>query len=262
RFKRRFYSHYGDADAICSVCFLDDSQSLAVAEKFRGSGEELVHIWDIATGTKKFTLTMPSVQSWGGSILLTPDGKETATVDESRVRYFDAKNGRRLRDVNLPTRHYHSLTIAPRAHRVFALTLNDKFAHGWNCSALDIQTGQQLFSLFPIPTNGVSASLSRDGKLLAYATHMQPGKIHVRDLDAKKEVRVIDLPDKNCLGPLQLIDGGNSLIYGDYSGEVFRWDLKANRRGPDLGRHSSWAWDLSHFAVSPDETMLYSVGRD
>src|SRR4029077_258246 len=60
RIKRVFGSHFRYADAICSVCFLDDSQSLAVAEKQRGSGEELVHIWDIATGTKQFTLTMPS----------------------------------------------------------------------------------------------------------------------------------------------------------------------------------------------------------
>src|SRR5262245_55819722 len=259
RFKRVFGSHFSWADAISSVCFLDDSQSLAVGEPHWGSGEQLANSWDIATGTKKFTFPMPAgTRTWGGTILLTSDGKEIAILDEYRVCFFDAKNGRRVRDVRLPAQHWHSLTIAPRANRVFALTNNEQ---GWHCMALDIQTGEQLFSLFlHSQTNGIYASLSRDGKLLAYQT--QPGKIHVRDLDAKKEVRVIDLPDKKCLGPIQLIDGGNSLIYGDYRGEVFRWDLKANRRGPDLGRHSSWAWDLSHFAVSPDETMLYSVGRD
>src|SRR5262245_39236833 len=197
RINRRFYSHYGDADAICSVCYLDDSQSLAIAEKFRGSGEQLVHVWDIATGTKKFTLTMPSTQSWGGSIVLTPDGKEIAILADSRVRFFDAKDGRRVRDVRLPADHWHSLTSAPKANRVFALATGE---HWYRCVALDIQTGQLLFSLNNVGTNGVYASLSRDGKLLAYTTHVQPGKIHVQDLDAKKEVRVIDLPDKNCLG--------------------------------------------------------------
>ena len=97
RIKRVFGSHVGYADAICSVCFLDDSQSLAVAEMFRGSGEELTHIWDIATGTKKVTLTMPRTQSWAGSIVLTPDGKEIAILDGNGVRYFDAKNGRPAR---------------------------------------------------------------------------------------------------------------------------------------------------------------------
>jgi RNA polymerase sigma factor (sigma-70 family) len=264
RFLRRVHPTLRTDEYNCGICFLGDSQSLALVEYpnlSSPSREVIAHVWDIATGSKKFTMKMPRPgQTWAHSLCLASDGKEIALLDGPTARFFDAKDGRRVRDVNLPSGHYHSLATVPRANRVFALTLKEvKTGSGWSHKVLDVRTGQELFSL-PPPDGAqmTHGSLSSDGKLLAYQQGY--GKIRVQDIDARQELLLIDPPDKECHGPMQLIDGGKTLIFSGLKGELYRWDLKANRRGPDVGRHPS-AYP-THFAVSPDETMLYSIGMD
>src|SRR5262249_16758299 len=42
---------------------------------------------------------------------------------------------------------------------------------------------------------------------------------------------------------------------------LFRWDLKANKKGPEIaGRHGYWS--LTTITLSPDESTLYSTGLD
>jgi WD40 repeat protein len=51
-----------------------------------------------------------------------------------------------------------------------------------------------------------------------------------------------------------------TLYFGGQYGQLLRWDLKNNKRLPDIGQHSTWT--LTSIALSPDESILYSMGGD
>ena len=104
----------------------------------------------------------------------------------------------------------------------------------------------------------VQAALSRDGKLLLY--HDDAAKVHLHDLDAKKELYAFDHPAAKQNGPMRFSADKQTLYFGGQHGQLYRWDLKNNKRLPDVGRHSTWT--LTSIALSPDEQILYSMGND
>ena len=124
------------------------------------------------------------------SCWLTAKGKEIALLQsengKSAVRFFDARDGKELRTVSAP--HMFSTPwIAPRGDAIAYQGPN-----GIGLGVIDMPTRKQLYSL----PNGkfIQAALSRDCKMLVVAD--SAGKVHVHDLEARKELFAFDHPEK------------------------------------------------------------------
>ena len=86
------------------------------------------------------------------------------------------------------------------------------------------------------------------------------GKVHVHDLEAKKELFAFDQPAGKGVVAMRFSADQKTLYFGGQHGRLYRWDLKENKKLPDVGQHSSWT--LTAIALSPDESVLYSMGHD
>jgi WD40 repeat protein len=204
------------------------------------------------TGKKKFGLK----GGWGFAFAswLAADGKEIALLsgyrEQATIKYFDAKDGKELRSVKVPLMN-RGAWIARDGSRI--ASLND---NGDGLIIVDTKTGDEIHRV--TGSRLIQAAFSPDGKKLIQ--HDDSNKVRVHDLDAKKELFAFDHPADKQRGPMLFSKDEQVLYFGGQHGQLFRWDLKNNKKLPDVGRHSTWT--LSTIALSPDESILYSMGGD
>jgi RNA polymerase sigma factor (sigma-70 family) len=239
------------------ITFLPDGRSLAVTAsqvntaEVRGGRPEttLAVVLDLETGKEKLALkgtAVYEVAAW-----VSAGGKELATFGSGMVRFHDPADGKQLRSVPIKDADYVRPWVAPEGDR---LAVQSVIAGAAGLTLFDARTGKEIYSL---PTaQVVQVALSPDGKLLV--VHDATGKVTVHDPDAGKERLSFDHPAQNQMGPMRLSKDLKTLYFGGRHGQLFRWDLKNNKRLPDVGRHSTWT--LSSIALSPDESVLYSMG--
>ena len=118
----------------------------------------------------------------------------------------------------------------------------------------DARSGKEIYALPNVQV--VQAAFSPDGKQLAI--HDATGKVTFHDPDAGKELYSFDHPAAKQMGPMRFSKDAQTLYFGGQHGQLYRWDLKNNKRLLDPGRHTTWT--LSSIALSPDESILYSMG--
>lgn len=242
------------------MSFLSDSKSLLVSvrpSQYYGGKTpdqrmESARVFDIETGKVRFTLA--GDQDYWSSAWVVGDGKEIALYTRRNLRYFSAADGKELRTVSLGQPQFRSLPyVAPTGNRIALRAARDNSS----LFVLDAATGKEHNSVSGAGIL-VQAALSPDGKVLV--CHYDSGKVHVHDLDEKKEIQTFDHPAEKQLGPMRFSADRRTLYFGGQHGQLFRWDLKNNKQLPDVGRHSTWT--LSSIVLTPDESMLYSTGYD
>jgi len=254
-----YFGSYGFGDRSAGLMFFPNSKSLLVTVRPTGRTSinvnetiELAQVWDIDKGKVKFGIK--GQWSWISAAWLVEGGKEIAMQSGYRegatIRYFDARDGKELRTVNTPLMN-RGLWLAADANRI---AVPSESLDGM--AVLDAKTGNELYSV----TGGkmIQAALSKDGKTLIY--HDDTGKVHVHDVNARKELFAFNHPAANQKGPMLFSADKQTLYFGGQHGQLYRWDLKNNKKLPDVGRHSTWT--LTSIALSPDEQILYSMGND
>jgi RNA polymerase sigma factor (sigma-70 family) len=253
-------SHFHNFNRGGHLSFLPDSASVLVgvhppfAPGLRISGPiDRFQVWDIESGKMKFALKghfESDASAW-----VTGDGKEIALLEntgsESEARFFDVNDGKALRTV----RGLHQCSapwIGPGGNTIVYRSPNDI-----GLRVLDVRTGKEVYT---VPDTKVAeAALSADGKLVVWTDF--DGKVRAHDIDARKEVLAFDHPEKKRPAPMVVSADRQTLYFTSHHGRLFRWDLKANKKGPDFGdRHNSW--HLGGIVLSPDQTTLYSVSYD
>jgi len=253
------FNNYGRGSRGGRLAFLPDSSALVISVRPPDSigrhknPMELLQVWDIESGKKRFGIS--GAWHYEPSVWLTSGGKEIAMFsnlgNEAEVHFVDVKHGKAVRTVKYP--HFFSTPwIAPGGE-----FLAHEGADGVGIGVVEVQTGKEVYS---ISSGKVSeAAVSRDGKLLVFVD--EAGKVRAHDVAEKKELFTFDHPEKQRPGPMIISDDRKTLCFSSNHGRLFRWDLKANRKGADFaGRHGFW--NLTGIVVSPDETMLYSTSLD
>ncbi|MDE0685935.1 MAG: hypothetical protein OXI63_23660, partial [Candidatus Poribacteria bacterium] len=77
----------GHTNSVHRLVFSPNGKTLASA-----SEDRTIRLWDVATGTHKYTLT--GHNAWISSIAFSPDGKILASADsEHRIRLWNAVKG-------------------------------------------------------------------------------------------------------------------------------------------------------------------------
>ncbi|HKA07396.1 MAG TPA: WD40 repeat domain-containing protein, partial [Gemmataceae bacterium] len=253
------YGSYGFGDQNTGLSFFPDSKSLLATVRPTdrtsinvNSSVELAQVWDLETGKMKFGIK--GLWSWASAAWLVDGGKEIALHsgfrEEAMIRYLNATDGKELRTVKTPQTH-RGLWIAPAGNRIAVPFETDN-----GVTVLDAKTGDEVYRVSGSKT--VQATLSPDGKMLIH--HEDTGRVHVHDLESKKEVLAFDHPAQKQIGPMRFSADKQTLYFGGQYGQLYRWDLKNNKRLPDVGRHSTWT--LTSIALNPDEQTLYSMGND
>ncbi|HJZ92660.1 MAG TPA: sigma-70 family RNA polymerase sigma factor [Gemmataceae bacterium] len=254
------FSMYGGLARGGHVSFLPDSASLlyTVSPPYRPGVpieglQDLAQVWDIESGKMKFALK--AQWSNDASAWVTGGGKEIALMmnagNESEIHFFDVKDGKELRTVR-GVHHFSTPWIGPDGN-----TIAYQGPNGVGLGVSDVQTGKEIYT---VPDGKVAvAALSADGKLVVWADF--DGKVRAHDIDAKKEILAFDHPEKQRPGPMVVSPDRQTLYFSSHHGRLFRWDLKANKKGPDFGNRHNF-WHISSIVLSPDETTLYSVSYD
>jgi len=254
-----YFGTYAYGDRSAGLMFFPDSKSLLVTVRPTDRTSinvnetiELAQVWEIETGKVKYGIK--GQWSWTSAAWLVEGGKEIAMQsgyrERATIRYFDSKDGKELRTVNTPLMN-RGLWLAADANRIGVPIESNE-----GLTVLDAKTGNDLYRVSG--SKMVQAALSKDGKTLIY--HGDNGKVHVHDVDAKKELFAFDHPAAQQKGPMLFSADKQTLYFGGQHGQLYRWDLKNNRRLPDVGRHSTWT--LTSIALSADEQILYSMGND
>jgi WD40 repeat protein len=241
-----------------AVAFLPDSRSLLVSARPVDDGPiqfnaqiELAQVWDVETGKKKFS--MSGQYDFYATCWPTAGGKEIVVYSGGNgagFRFFAAADGKELRSVSAPVVGVPPW-VGPGGNAALI-----QGRDGANGVVLDVPSGKQLFDL---PEPAVQAAFSRDGKLLVWVD--KAGKVHVHDLEAKKERFSFTHPEKDKPGPMVISADNKTLYFTSNHGRLFRWDLVNNKKGPDFGNRHNF-WSLTGIVLSPDELVLYSVSQD
>ena len=238
------------------IAFTPDSKCLVVciacqAIDWERDGQkcELAAIWDIATGERKTAFKW--IPLYTPAIWVSADGKELGTVSGKAIRFFDMKDGEALTEVALPFDVTGPICVV--GDRIATCSVKEVAA---GVFVFDARTGKELHSLKLQKARAVT--LSPDRSILAAVD--EAGKVHVHDVNRRKELTTFDHPASKRAGRMQVsADGKKLYLAGDDRG-LYVWDLMTNRRLPDVGRHPGWS--LTDVALSPDDSVLYSVGWD
>lgn len=253
------FNNYGTGSRGGRLGFLPDSSAIVISARPPESygpvrsPTELLQVWDIESGKKRFAVS--GGWHYEPSVWLTSGGKEIGLLsnvgNEAEVHFVDVKQGKAVRTVKY-LHMFSSPWIAPGGE--FMAYEGDK-ENG--VGVAEVQTGKEIYSISGIKIH--QAAVSRDGKLLVFVD--EDGKVHAHDIPGKKELFTFNHPEKQHLGPMVISDDRLTLYFTSNHGRLFRWDLKANKKGADFaGRHGFW--NLSGIVLSPDETMLYSTSLD
>ena len=235
--------------------FLADSNSLLVPvrhERPRGGTDtraDYARVFDLATGKIRFALqTEPGMDT---AVWPAAGGKELAVVQEQSIIFFSTTDGKELRRSSLETRIGDPSITTYAADRL-ALWPSNRSA----LLVIDTVTKKELYAA--PATNGVAhVAFSPDGKILI---HEAEGKVSVHDVEARKAIFSFDQPASRQFVPLLVSADRTRLYLGGRRGEILCWDLTTGRQRPNVGRHGTS--DVTGLALSPDGSILYSVGED
>lgn len=104
----RLIRQFAHGSAVEVLTASNDGRWLATLEHQVDSGsrwldKDVVHVWELDTGTKKQMLT-PRQKRWFRRVYFSPDGKRLLTssygMDQSDLSVWDVANGERIREIN------------------------------------------------------------------------------------------------------------------------------------------------------------------
>lgn len=228
------------SDVVLSVQYSPDGKTIAT-----GSADGTVRLWNPSTG-KQVRLLLPE-KRWVRSVLFTPDGKtliagcEAWDSNSSRyygaVSMFNVQTGRKLREIDLPSRGMAA-----------ALSADGKLlaaASGFGVDdpddpsvciihILDVATGKKLAQLRGHTLDVVQMAFSLDGKhLVSVSRDKTVRRWNVADGKQQKSFAISSNSSSTFSPDGEYVFTGSRvrLENGKYSGKLHKWDLASGKQG-------------------------------
>jgi RNA polymerase sigma factor (sigma-70 family) len=246
----RQFVHGGPAEVLAAS---PDGRLLATLEHHthaidRLLDKDVVHVWDLATGTRKHTLAARP-RSWFLGVQFSPDGAFVLAHrygdNEAGITFWETESGRQVRE--LPTGGTVAMTPDGR-HLVGG---EGKF------SAWDLKTGKQV----PEEDNGrafaakIHLSASGDRVLtLGYSS------FSTWDVATGKALRTVEMPPYFSMPPYRCCSPDGKYAVS-FRGELLKkvdlllWDVAAGKLLHTLSPSDALQW-LSHTAFSQDSSLF------
>jgi WD40 repeat protein len=231
------------------VLFSPNGRLLAV-----GGGDQIIRLWDPATGRK-----LDELRGHVGGIsglAFSPDGSMLAsgasgnppntkgqTATDSTVRLWDVKTGK-ARTLPGPERWAQTVAFSPDG-KTLAVG-----GSGTRIHLIDVATGKQKHSHPGHDGTIFRVALSPDGKTLASGG--EDNLIHLWDLRTSREKARLEGHQGHVAG-LAFTPDGRELLSCGYDGMVRVWDWRDGKETRRFAETGGWHYS---FDLSPDGKML------
>jgi WD40 repeat protein/serine/threonine protein kinase len=217
-----------------------------------GSKDQMVRLWDLASGKvlKTFTAPGPLLHE----VKFSPDGKQLfASAQNSGFFLWDLSSGSRIDGAH--GNNFRSVLFSPDGIRLAGVSDQGKEIRGW-----DAHTGESLWDRADLgrPGGGEGAiELSPDGQILAVG--FDDGKIVLLASQTGKEKQVLH-GHQSVSGLAFHPDGSKLASGGSWPDNTVRlWDLATGKNLLTLHGHKN---SIRSLRFSPDGTRLVTASQD
>lgn len=244
----RLHTLKGHTSGVNGLAFSPDGRTLVA-----GAGDDLVQIWDVASGELQRTLRQPA-SGWL-RVTFSADGKLLAGGSDTCVQVWDTATWKEL--CSVPTPAAGLVAFTPDGRAVLTAGHNpqaDQSVRRW-----EARTGKGLGTL-PLPANSrhyACYSLSPDGRTLARS---RTGERVIRLYDASSGgPRQADVGHSGWVSGLAFSPDGKLGASGGDDGELKLWDVVARKLRHAFVGHTG---TVRGVAFSPDGRLVASGGDD
>jgi serine/threonine protein kinase len=229
---------------LWSVAFSPDgSRALA------GSGDKLIHLWDLKQGKKIrcFTGHRDAVKC----VAFSPDGSRVLSGSKDKtIRLWDAESGKTIRGYLRHTDAVESVAFAPQGRRLLSAS-RDKSVRLW-----DVESGQRLRHYRGHTGDVKSAVFSADGKWALSGSWDHT--VRLWDAESGRQIRGLSC-HMNLITSVALSPDGRRVLAGGSDNFVYLWNLENDQEPGRWEGHSNL---VSSVAFSPDGKRALSAGND
>ncbi len=197
-----------------------DGKTLAVTECAQGDEDTKVGLWELPSGKKKNTISLPKSEGPDGNLKppvnplrFTPDGKSLifCQTSDGKAVIFDLVLGRvrsKLGGSDFPFDHF---AISPDGKTFAGVAKPDKNGSNLGVQLWDIQTGKHIRTIvdYPDGSNGATIAFAPDGLTIALAIK---SRIYIADVQTGKQLRHIDTENKGGLRGMIFSRDGKNLV--------------------------------------------------
>ncbi|AAZ54094.1 hypothetical protein JCM3263A_26670 [Thermobifida fusca] len=213
-----------------------------------GSGDKLIHVWDVASGDELHTLEGHT--DWVRAVAFSPDGALLASgSDDATVRLWDVAAAEERAVFEGHTHYVLDIAFSPDGSMV-ASGSRDGTARLWN-----VATGTEHAVLKGHTDYVYAVAFSPDGSMVASGS--RDGTIRLWDVATGKERDVLQAPAENVVS-LAFSPDGSMLVHGSDS-TVHLWDVASGEALHTFEGHTDW---VRAVAFSPDGALLASGSDD
>ncbi len=215
-----------------------------------GSGDKTIKIWDVGTGTEKFTLQGHS--EWVNAIAVTPDGKTVISGSADRtIKIWDVGTGTEKFTLQGHSDWVSAIALTPDGKTVISGS-SDKTIKIW-----DVGTGTEKFTLQGHSSSVSAIALTPDGKTVISSSSDKTIKIW--DVGTGKEKFTLQ-GHSEWVNAIALTPDGKTVISGSWDKTIKIWDLATRKEIATFTGESP----IKCCAVAPDGVTIVageSLGR-
>jgi serine/threonine protein kinase len=229
---------------LWSVAFSPDG-----SRAITGSGDKLIHLWDLAAGKKIrcFTGHREAVKC----VAFAPDGNRVLSGGKDKtIRLWDAESGKVLRGFLRHTDAVESVTFAPQGRRLLSAS-RDKSVRLW-----DVESGQRLRHFRGHTGDVKSAVFSADGK--SALSGSWDHTVRLWDVESGRQIRCLNC-HMNLITSVALSPDGRRVLAGGSDNFVYLWNLNNDQEPRRWEGHTNL---VSSVAFSPDGKRALSASND
>jgi WD40 repeat protein len=243
---------HGHRAAVYAIAFRPDGERMATA-----SFDHTIKIWNVESGHVVRTFT--GHQDKVLALAYSADGRRLASAGlDGMVRLWDTMSGQPIECLTSGNRCVQGIAFTPDGRRLIACG-ESGLAEVWRSGSVSSRVESVLertITLSPERMPLYAAVVSPDGRTLALAG--LDGRIHLRDVDTGKPLRILE-GHADAVYSLAFSPDGSSLASGSVDQTVRCWQVATGQPCACLDGHHGAVYQVG---FSTDGRRLVSAGTD
>ncbi|MDB9449523.1 WD40 repeat domain-containing protein [Dolichospermum circinale] len=249
----------GHSSSVYAIAVTPDGKTV-----ISGSADDTIKIWDLGTGTEKFTLEGHSNSV--NAIAVTPDGKTVISGSrDNTIKIWDLGTGQEKFTLEGHSDWVNAIAVTPDGKTVISGSY-DKTIKIW-----DVETGTEKFTLEGHSSSVKAIALTSDGKTVISGS--SDNTIKIWDITQQKtgffdfiheripsRLKFTLKGHSDSVKAIAVTPDGKTVISGSYDKTIKIWDVETGTEKFTLTAHK-YSMSVDAIAVTPDGKTLISVLR-
>ena len=232
--------------SIESIAFSPDGKILAT-----GSNDNLVRLWDVATGKLKNTFIGHSSELL--IVVFSSNGNKLVSASIGEINLWDVVTRTHIQTIEQFIGDKSDISFINNNLIIaeFPLEGERKIIKLSNLS-----TGKKMWSTKKFQKHFRKVTISPDGKSMASANN--DGIVYLWDINSSEHRKTLQA-HKNVVDSLAFTPDGSTLATGSWDDTIGIWDVKSGKHRKTLSGHNS---SVYHISFGPDSDSLVSGSTD